>query len=170
MNVIQFILMTMEDLHRGFRSEVELLTPDQIYYRPTAEANSIALVLWHAAMTEDGLAQRVAHSEGSIWEREEWHQRLGVGPKDSLGSFTTEQLGTFRPAKEELLLYCQKVWDTTPGLLGSLTEADLDHVPNPERARMTVGRTIANILIGHCFWHLGDIRFLKGLQGMPFGR
>lgn len=170
MNAVQFILMTVEDIHRGFQTEVQALTEEQMIFRPASEANSIALVLWHAAQTEDNLVRRQVAGQVPLWEREEWHRRLGVQPKDNLGSFNAEQLAAFRPAKEELLAYCQRVWEATPALLSALTETDLDKVPNPERPRMTLGRSLANILLGHCFWHLGDIRFLKGLQGMPFGR
>lgn len=54
--------------------------------------------------------------------------------------------------------------------LSTLTEADLDKAPNPERPTMTLGRSLSNLVLGHAFWHLGDIRFLKGMQGMPWGR
>lgn len=170
MDASQFIRIMYADLVRGVRSEVEALTQEEMYFRPTEDANSIAFVLWHSTRGQDTNAHRLVKGTPSLWESEGWHQRFGLSPQDGGTGFSGEQVGAFRPDKDELLAYCRRVWEEVPAILEGLTDADLDRVPNPDRPTMTVGRSLANFALGHGFWHLGDVRFLKGLQGQPFGR
>ena len=170
MDASQFIRTMYTDLIRGFRAEVESLTPEEMYFRPTDDANSIAFILWHSTRSQDTNVHSLVKGIPSLWESEGWHQRFGLSAKDGGTGFNGEQVGAFRPEKEELLAYCHRVWEVVPGILDDLTEAHLDSAPNQERPTMTVGRSLANFALGHGFWHLGDIRFLKGLQGQPFGR
>lgn len=45
---------------------------------------------------------------------------------------------------------------------------DLGRALNPDCPNMTLGRSIANLVVCHGFWYLGDIRYTKSLMGMPF--
>ena len=168
MDATQLITTMLEDLQRGFRREVEPLTQEQFVARPTPEANTVAFVLWHVTRTEDNIVHGQVTSGTPLWVAEGWHDRLGLEPDEGGTGFTAEQVGAFQPRKEDLIAYCERVWEVAPGLLSTLTEEDLDRAPNPDRPHMTLGRSLANFMLGHGFWHLGDIRFIKGLQGMPF--
>ena len=170
MNAARFAQIAVEDLHRGFRAEVEPLSFEQLVFMPAPDANSIIFLLWHATCNEDHVLHQRLRGEETLWEREAWYSRLGLEKSDRGMGFTSAQVAGFRPAKQDVVAYCQRVWEAVPAAIGGFTEGDLDRVLNPERPDMTVGRSIANFIIGHGFWHLGDIRFLKGLQGMPFGR
>ena len=168
MDAVQFVRMAVEDIHRGFSFEVEPLTLEQMLYRPTDKTNTIAFLLWHAARSEDVYIHRHIQGEAPLWEIEGWHERFGLDAGEGGTGFTDKQVGAFRPPKEDLMAYCQRVWEIVPGMLSELTEQDLDKVPNPDRPKMNIGRMLGNFVLGHSFWHLGDIRFLKGLQGLPF--
>ena len=170
MNAVELVKIAVEDLHRGFQSEVAPLTPEQIVYRPNKEANTIAFLLWHFSQSEDNFVHRQVQHQAPLWEQEQWHQRLGLQPGDSGATLNAEQIGAFSPVKEELLAYNQRVLEAARAAISSLSDSDLDRLPNPERPQMPLGRGVANLILGHGFWHLGEIRFLKGLQGMPFGR
>ena len=54
--------------------------------------------------------------------------------------------------------------------IGKFKEEDYDRPLNPDNPRQTVGRQIQSIIVGHGYFHLGEVRFLKGLQGKPFAR
>lgn len=170
MNAAQFARTAIEDMQRGFRVEVEPLTEEQLVFRPLAEANTIIFLLWHANRNEDEMFHSRVSGEASLWEREGWHDRFGLTAKETGMGFSSEQVGAFRPARADLMAYCERVWEVVPARVGGLSDAEMERAPNPQRPDMTVGRTLGNFILGHGFWHLGDIRFLKGLQGMPFGR
>ena len=172
MQTIPFIKMALHELHRSLVREVRDLSPEQMAYRPAPEANSINFLTWHLTRTEDAVFRRVASGQAtpSLWEREQWYQRFGLELRDSGTGFTFEQVEAFKPDQELLLGYCQRVFDAVMAGLDSLTEDDLDRVPNPDRPQNSVGQMLQSIVIGHGYNHLGEVRTVKGLQGMPFGR
>lgn len=170
MDANEFIGLLIWELHGGFRAEVEPLTQEQFLLRPVPDANSIAFLLWHFTCMEDGVVHRQFGGKPSVWQSESWHEKLGLQESDMGTGFTSEQVGAFQPAKEDVLAYCERVWEAVPEVLATVTADDLSVAANPERPRATAGRSLASFVIGHGFWHLGDIRFIKGLQGMPFAR
>ena len=172
MNAIQFIQSALFELNRSFVVEVEPLTPDQMLYRPTPEANSISFLLWHFPRVEDNIFHRVSTIDGTspIWESERWYERFGLKESDTGAGFTPDQVAGFKPDKEMLATYVEAVRLAVQEGLSSMTDDDLDRPLNPDNPRLTVGRQIQSVIVGHGFFHLGEIRFLKGLQGMPFPR
>lgn len=172
MNAIQFIQSTLFELNRSFIVEVEPLTPEQMLYRPAPEANSISFLLWHFPRIEDSVFHRVRIMGGTptIWESERWFERFGVKESDTGAGFTPNQVAEFKPEKELMSTYMEAVRLAVQDGLSNMTDDDLDRPLNPDNPRLTVGRQIQSVIIGHGFFHLGEIRFLKGLQGMPFSR
>lgn len=167
MDADEFIRMTLRDLHSGFRSEVETLSEAQMRATPAEGANTISFLLWHFVRTEDQVLHRHL-GRASTWAADSWATRLGDTEGQGTG-FSYEQVLAVAPSKDELLAYAGAVWDEVPELIASLAPA-LDRPVNPERPSQTVARSIASVVVGHGFWHLGDIRFTKGLMGMPFAR
>ena len=172
MNAIQFIQSALFELNRSFIVEVEPLTPEQMLYRPTPEANSISFLLWHFPRIEDSVFHRVRVMGGTppIWESQRWFERFGVKESDTGAGFTPDQVAEFKPDKELMTPYVEAVRLAVQDGLSNMTDDDLDRPLNPDNPRLTVGRQIQSVIIGHGFFHLGEVRFLKGLQGMPFPR
>ena len=171
-NAIEFIQSTLFELNRSFVNEVEPLTSVQMLYRPTPQANSISFLLWHFSRTEDNVFHRVSSIDGtaSVWDRERWHERLGLQETGSGSGFTPDQVEAFKPSKEGLVDYMESIRQAVQDGLSKMTDDDLDRPLDPDNPRQTVGRQIQSIIVGHGFFHLGEVRFLKGLQGMPFPR
>ena len=70
----------------------------------------------------------------------------------------------------ELTTYAERVIQSTEDYLKSLDDAKLDYAPNPERPRWTIGMMVRNFILAHGWWHLGEIKYIKGMQGMPAAR
>src|SRR5688572_21275655 len=104
-NTIDFVKVAVQDIHRGFQSEVEPLTQDQIIYRPTNEANTIAFLLWHASSAWEGFANRTILNKPTLWASEGWMDKMGMKEGMTSGNMTPEQIGAFQPPKELLLDY-----------------------------------------------------------------
>ncbi|MQF48503.1 DinB family protein [SAR202 cluster bacterium AC-647-N09_OGT_505m] len=172
MNAIQFIQSTLFELNRSLVLEVEPLTTEQMLYRPTPEANSISFLLWHFSRSEDGTFHRISTIDGTptVWERDGWYERFGLEESRSGSGFTPDQVAALKPDKDSLVAYVESIRQSVNDGLSIMTDDDLDRPLNPDNPRLTVGRQIQSIVVGHGFFHLGEIRFLKGLQGMPFPR
>ncbi len=158
-----------DDLNRSFRSEVRNLTPEQLSFRAGPNANPIIFILWHWARTQDGFSSRLLGTS-HVWVDEKWYEKFGLEPKDMGTGFTSEQVGNFNPPLSDVMDYFQRVWEIGAPAIGKASDAELERVPDEARPEMTVSRSFEMFLIGHGFYHLGEIRFIKGLQGIPFMR
>ena len=95
MSLIEFARDTLEDYRRRLYRTLDGLTIDELNWRPNAEANSIAFVVWHTSRVEDRWFQVFCQGVPDIWVRDEWHRRLGLGETDVGVRYTVEQLGAF---------------------------------------------------------------------------
>lgn len=163
------ILDMLDELHRSFRAETRDLAPEHLFFQPDLRANTIIFLIWHFARTEDGVVHR-AFGGTPIWVREGWSEKFGVGPNESGSGFGPEEVATFRPELSLVMEYFVPVWTDAVQQIQKATDEDFLRAPDPERPNATVLRNIESVVVGHGFWHLGEVRFIKGLLGMPFGR
>ena len=172
MRATEFILLALNEFHRSIVNDVKDLTPEQMTLQVAPGASTISFLMWHMSRLEDGVFHRIATPRGGppLWETEGWHKRFGLEVKDGGTGFTQEQLASYSPSKELLIEYAQRVADVVMDGVGRMADEYLDRVPNPDNPRMTVGRQIQSVIVGHVYWHTGEIRFIKGLQGMPWPR
>jgi len=172
MNTIQFIQSSLFEIFRSFLGETAPLAPEELLFKPTHEANSIAFLLWHFPRIAETAFHRVSPIErnSTIWERDNWHEKFGLGKTDTGTGFTPDQVGAFHPDKALLTGYLESVQKALDDGLSLMTPEHLDQPVTPENPQATVGRLIQSVIIGHGYFHLGEVRFLKGLQGRPFPR
>jgi hypothetical protein len=146
-------------------SAVVGLTADQLAYRPDAEANSIAWLVWHLTRIQDDHIAGAAETE-QVWTIQGWAKRFdlpfsaaGTGyghrPEDvaQLGSITAEQL----------LGYHDAVYDQTIGFVQGITDSDLERIV--DRAwdpPVTLGVRLISI-IGDDMQHAGQASYVRGL-------
>ena len=172
MNGVAVLKLALESVNRELQREIDGLSPDHLAYRPSNEANTIAFITWHIVRVLDSAATRtVPRTEGpSIWERDRWYDRFGMNAQDNGTGFDGTRVGTFKPDLEKLLGYSRAVGAELPGAFDSLTDADLDVISDPSQPNMSFGRRLLVFSASHTQYHLGEVRFLKGMQGMPFPR
>jgi len=172
MDTSRFIQMAVNEINRSFVIETEDLTPEQMLFRPTPEANHITFLLWHFARVQDNVWHSVSTPAGTepLWIRDEWYTKFGLTEKDSGTGFTPDEVETLAPDYELLTSYVEQVSAAVWEGIGKLKEEDYDRPLDPDNPRQTVGRRIQSIIVGHGYFHLGEVRFLKGLQGKPFAR
>ena len=175
MSLIEFARDTLEDYRRRLYRTLDGLTIDELNWRPNAEANSIAFVVWHTSRVEDRWFQVFCQGVPDIWVRDEWHRRLGLGETDVGVRYTVEQLGAFpKLTNDDIRGYFEAVRGGTLKYLEDLDPAALDTSPGrspfPEFdsgtgrfASFTIRRMFRQ-LIGEEMQHLGHVGFLRGLQ------
>lgn len=100
-----------------------------------------------------------------MWQREGWHQRLGLPERDSGFRYTAQQvagLPTFD--LDELMAYYDAVRRETLAYLERMTQADLETCPQLERRPgYSVGRMFSHVIVEES-QHLGQVAYLRGVQ------
>jgi hypothetical protein len=165
-------------LKRSLDRTLNTLTPAELKWQPGHDANSIQIILFHMARSEDSMVQSRIQKKPELWESEKWYQKLGKDIKDNGGHYTCEQVNAFTISDtKDLLAYYEAARAKTLELLNSLNEEGLERkfsMPafgpppapgQPPRPPMEV--TVSGMLLNtitHMVQHIGEISYIRGLQ------
>ena len=106
-----------------------------------------------------------------IWESQKWNEKLSMDAgAQGTGFQESEADKAAAMPLAEVMAYAESVIQATDDYLNSLDDTKLDFAPNPERPKRTIGMMLRNFIIAHGWWHTGEIKYLKGMQGMPSPR
>ena len=170
MTGVEFIQSAVTELHGAMIDDVKVLTQEQVAWKPAPKTNPIGFLFWHYMRDADN---RIHGLQGkpSIWEREKWCEKLGMDAKAQGTGFQEPDVEKVAALPlSDILAYAERVIQSTTDYLKSLDDAALDHAPDPDRPKRTVAVTLRSFVLGHGWWHLGEIKYLKGMQGMPAAR
>ena len=107
----------------------------------------------------------------SVWQAEKWGEKLGMDPQAQGTGFQEPDVDRAAALPlSEMIAYAEKVFAETTDYLKTLDDEKLDYAPNPERPRATISMMLRNFIVAHGWWHLGEIKYVKGMQGMPAAR
>lgn len=138
---------------------------EALAYRPDAEANSIAWLVWHLTRIQDDHISDLAGIEQTYVE-DGWAERLGLSPDiTDLGyGHTSAQVGAVRPETSNTLLeYHDAVLARTNDYLARLTPDELDRIVD-ERwdPPVSAGVRIVSV-INDCMQHAGQANYVRGM-------
>ena len=167
MNAVEFIQNSVQGLHWSLMEDMKDLSQEHLGWRPQSGANPISHIFIHYMRTEDILIHRM-QGMPSLWDTEKWHLKFGVAFTDRCFP-TGEDEADIAPSLPlaVTLAYAQRVMDNSREFLETLDDNKLDIAPDPNRPRRTIGVNFRAFILAHGWWHLGEIRYLKGLQGIP---
>jgi hypothetical protein len=141
------------------------LTPQQLAYRPTDQANSIAWLVWHLTRVQDDHFSEVAGTE-QVWLSGGWAQRFGLplDPADTGYGHRPDEVAVVTvKTGDQLIGYHDAVYERTVGYVRDLTDADLDTVVDESwDPPVTLGVRLVSV-IGDDFEHAGQAAYLRGL-------
>ena len=176
MRLNEFIEECLEDYRRRVYAATAPLSEEEMHWRPDAESNSIAFLIWHTARVEDRLISVFVRGADEVWTRDGWSAKTGIPEGDHGVNYTLEQVAALPPiTKEQLKDYFDTVREETLHYLRSLDDDDFDAVPEdrtpfpefPASVRYFSGRSVGGIfrqLIGEDDQHLGQVSFIRGLK------
>ncbi len=143
------------------------LSEEQLRWRPTPTAHSIAWTLWHIARADDNVAADLTAQ--SIWQRGGYAARWGH-PERGVGTGWDDQRAASLPLppKDELLGFVHEVFDAVDQARDRIDES---RVGQEIDSIFTSGRTTVNDVVMaelvHDNRHLGELEYIKGLLGLP---
>jgi uncharacterized damage-inducible protein DinB len=164
MEVKEYIRLELEGLDRNLKRVTDSLKQEEIGWRPASGCNSIGLILFHVAKSEDSFVQKMLQDKQEIWETDEWYKKLELDAKEAGAHYTVEQVNAFcAPKLDAVMEYTAAVRAQTLACLDAMKPADLERkikVPWGEMPAVMV----FSIIVGHASQHLGEISYLRGLQ------
>ena len=168
MGSLDFFRSSLKTFHDRFRDAVKALTDEQLHFRPLGKGNSIAFALWHTVRTEDLVVNFLVRKKPPIWNAEGWDKKFGMDPNAQGTGMTDEQAASIRIASlGEFLKYMEDVFRASEAYLDIVKEADLEPVQEYQFLGKRSGyQVIGGVVLQHGSGHLGEIWYVKGLQGL----
>lgn len=165
MELKDYIHLELDGLERGVKRVLNGLTQDEVIWRPACGCNSIGLILFHAARSEDSFVKARIQRKPEVWKTGQWYKKLNLAENEAGAHYTAEQVNAFPvPKLEDLLAYYVAVHAQSLDYLKTMTAADFDKkITMPHFGELTVA-AIFSIIVGHASQHIGEISYLRGLQ------
>ena len=164
----EFIEEGLAYVGENLRAATQDLTLEQLGWRAAPEANSIGYLLWHAGRVEDNFVQRFIQRQDEVWQSGGWQEKFGYETRGIGTGFTPEQVEEVPiPSLEIVWSYLDEVRGRTLAYLSSLDWETLPEKPRADRFPQWSIQTILRQLSAHANQHLGEINYLRGLQGLP---
>jgi hypothetical protein len=170
MNGAELMKTIIKEMNAVIMGDVKDLTPEQLTWKPASGANPIGFLFWHTIRTEDNVVLGML-GKPPIWESQKWSEKLGMDAgAQGTGFQQSEADKAAAMPLAEVMAYAESVIQATDDYLDSLDDAKLDFAPNPERPKRNIAMMLRNFIIAHGWWHIGEIKYIKGMQGMPSPR
>jgi uncharacterized damage-inducible protein DinB len=165
MELKEYIRQEFDGLERGTKRVLDGLTQDEVTWRPACGCNSIGLILFHTARSEDSFIQGRLKSKPEVWKTGKWSKKLNVAETEAGAHYTAEQVNAFAvPKLEDLLDYYAAVRAQTMSYLKTMTAAAFDKkIKMPYFGEVALA-AIFSLIVNHSSQHIGEISYLRGLQ------
>jgi hypothetical protein len=141
------------------------LDSEAMAFRPEAEANSIAWLIWHLTRVQDDHVSEIAGRE-QVWAVPLWAEQLGMAadPADTGFGHSPQQVAAVRPESVEPLLgYHDAVCDSTLEYLATIDSAELDRIIDRSYdPPVSVAVRLVSVLSDD-LQHIGQAAYVRGI-------
>jgi hypothetical protein len=147
----------VDDLTDGLTDEVS-------FFRPTADANSIAWLIWHSARQQDMQLCNLAGVQ-QVWTGDGWADRFGLdlGGNDHGYDHDPEDVGKVRAPADLLAGYYHAVHKVTLEYLASVTAEELSRVVDTHWTPPVTASARLVSIIDDAAQHLGQAAYIRGI-------
>ena len=168
MGALEYFRSALKSLHNNYREAVKDLTPEQLHFRPLGKGNSIAFALWHMVRTEDSVLNFMWQGKAPVWNAEGWDRKFDMDPRAQGTGMTAEQAAAIRiPDLAEFRKYMENVFKSSEAFIDSAPEQDWGEVKELKfLGKRDLYQLIGGIVLQHGSGHLGEIWYVKGVQGL----
>lgn len=165
MNVKDVLTDAYGRIKEEVHATVDGLSWEDLHYRPSPDANSIAWLVWHLTRVQD---DHVADASGGdqVWLSQDWEKRFGLGlPRHDTGfGHSAAKVDKVRVDSADLLTgYYDAVHEQTLAYVRGLTGKDLERIVD-ERwdPPVTLGVRLVSVLADD-LQHVGQAAYVRGL-------
>jgi hypothetical protein len=191
MNAVALLAAQWTTLNAALHAVADDLRPGEWTFRPAPGENLLGFTLWHVPACLDWTVQTWVRNAPEVRDREAWNrwagfERLGL----AFGISLAEADAVARAVSVDgVLAYADAVLDESVRWLSTVTETDLDRVPDNRghlarrpayrtpayeaEVRTMWSQTLAEVLaldIGHGRTHLGEAGLVKTLARRSLNR
>jgi hypothetical protein len=167
MELKDYIKSELDGLKRNSGRVLNTLTQQEMVWRPACGCNSMGLILFHIARSEDSMVQATLQGKKQLWELEKWFTRLNMAEGEAGAHYTSDQVNAFAvPDIKVLMSYYDSVRAKTLEYLQGITPSEFERKVKLPFGEFTVAGMFS-LIVSHTTGHIGEISYLRGLlRGM----
>ena len=167
MELKDYIKNEFDGLKRISTRVLNTLTQQELNWRPACGCNSMGIILFHVARSEDSFIQTRLQGSPQVWESGKWYTKLNMAESETGSHYTIDQVNAFPvPEMKDILDYYEAVRVKTLEYLNSLTPDAFDKKVKLPFGEFTVAG-VFSLVVSHTAQHMGEISYLRGmLRGM----
>ena len=160
----------LENVARQIKRATDEATDEQLYYRPSADANHIAWLAWHLSRWQDYISASIS-GDLQVWVAEGWAERFALPadlPNEATGwGDSPEQVAAFRVDRAVLFGYVEAANRAAMSRITRLTPEQLEQpvlwgTPETPVDTRPAWRALISIC-GDSIQHTGQINYIRGL-------
>lgn len=164
MNIAELLTDGFGRVHGVVHEVLDGLDADQLSWRVTPEANSIAWLVWHLTRVQDDHVSEVAGAE-QAWIADGWADRFALPfAEDATGyAQDSDDVAAVLVDADLLAGYFDAVYARTIAYIAKLTDPDLDRVVDDNGdPPVTLGVRLVSVLDDD-IQHAGQAAFIRGI-------
>tara|TARA_Y100000768_G_C23955867_1_gene672741 strand:- start:838 stop:1350 length:513 start_codon:yes stop_codon:yes gene_type:complete len=154
----------VNEYYEILNKSLDSLSENEIIWRPNAHSNNIIFLIWHMALVEDNLVNKVLLGQERIWISKNYYEKYPKLKNEIGFGFTQKQIDEFPIIEIDFLSkYSSDVKNRTINLLDEITEKDLS-LKYSFFKREVSGYFILGRLITELNQHLGQVSYVRGMM------
>jgi uncharacterized damage-inducible protein DinB len=169
----QVIVGLLERATNQIKLATDGATDEQLYYRPTTNANSIAWLVWHLSRLQDLISSSLS-GEAQVWYTDRWAEQFALPPdlpNDATGwGDSAEQVAAFRVERATLFGYMEAAHRVARERVARLTPEQLEQTVawgTAETPLLGPAWRVLITLLNDSIQHTGQINYIRGLVSEP---
>ena len=153
----------MNEYYDILEKSLDTLTNDDMKWKPNPHSNNIIFLLWHMAVIEDNLINKVLKKTERIWIASKYYIKYPELRNELGFGFSQKQIDLFPNIEFEWLsIYSSVVKQNTHDLLNKITDKDLS-LEYDFFQRKVSGFFVLGRLITELNQHLGQVSYIRGM-------
>jgi uncharacterized damage-inducible protein DinB len=151
-------------IQEGVLEVLDGISDQTLSWRPDAEANSIAWLVWHLTRIQDDHLAK-GFDRPQAWHEDGWCERFALPfPADATGyGQSASEVGQVGSNAELLRGYHQAVYDRTREWLTELSESDLDRIVDRRwDPPVTLAVRLVSVITDD-LEHVGQAAYVRGM-------
>ena len=171
--VNQVIVGLLERATNQIKLATDGATDEQLYYRPTSNANNIAWLVWHLSRLQDLVSSSIT-GDAQVWYTDGWAEQFALPPdlpNDATGwGDSAEQVAAFRVERATLFGYMEAAHRVARERFSWLTPEQLEQSVawgTAETPLLSQTWRVLITLLNDSIQHAGQINYIRGLVSEP---
>ena len=159
----QSILSGLKEYYVILKRSLDSLTEEEIIWKPNPHSNNIIFLIWHMALVEDNLINKVLLGKERVWITDNYYKDFPELRDETGFAFNQKKLDKFPVMDIEWLMnYYNILREGTIKFITNIEDEDLS-LDYTFGIRQVKGYFVIGRLMTELSQHLGQVSYIRGM-------